>query len=450
MDDIKKFCFDYFETTLSVEYCLEIFISSVTYNNPSPLNKTLDLISNNFDVISKKHTFKSLSKRNLDLLLSKLHEHNVREESMFKAVLNWVKHNEDRRQYFALLLLTFDLCKFSDECIKEKAAVEPLVKENIECVITIMERLIRKPKETRKKGNAPKILSVGGENNSSILEVYNIHTKSDIAYPELSVKALSNHCLVIPGDLFCCAVADAPIAEHYNLNPQPKIFLLKMTDQNPQWKQAALMQYKRSHFGATSFGKHHIIVAGGYNNERLKSAELLDVRLNAWKTIAALNYSRSDLSLAVADGSIFAIGGHDGYGFISTVEKLHDLDGQWKKFRPMNTLRRSHAAVSCDLVYVYVIGGGSKQTRANNTVEMFDQKKNEWSYVASMSKERRFPAACVLQGKIFVVGGKDGDGEAVKSIECYDTLLDQWSIVGEVSHKLAGHALFTLNDKFQA
>ena len=67
-----------------------------------------------------------------------------------------------------------------------------------------------------------------------------------------------------------------------------------------------------------------------------------------------------------------------------------------------------------------------------------------------MSKERRFPAACVLQGKIFVVGGKDKNGIAVKSIECYDTLLDQWSIVGEVSHKLAGHALFTLNDKFQA
>ena len=376
MDDITKFCFDFFETTLSVQNCLENFISSVTYNNPRPLNTTLELISNNFDVISKKETFKNLSIHKLDSLLSKLRKRNVREESMYKAVLNWVKHDDDRKQYFALLFLTFDLCKFSDEFIEDEVAVEPLVKENIECVNAILERLIRKPKNTRKKANAPKILSVGGENNSSILEVYNIHGKSDTCYPELPVKALSYHCLVVPDDLFCCvAVAESPTAEHYYLNPQPKIFLLNLTGQNPQLKQAALMQYKRSHFGATSFGKHHIIIAGGYNNGRLKSAELLDVRLNAWKTIAALNYSRSDLSLAVADGSIFAIGGHDGYGFIAIVEKLHDLDGQWKQVRSMNTARCSHAAVSYNDL-VYVIGGESKQTRANNTVEVFDPKKN--------------------------------------------------------------------------
>ena len=404
MDDIKKFCFEYFKTTLSVENCLEIFISSVTYNNPSPLNKTLELISNNFDVISEKDTFRSLSKDKLDSLLSKISKYDVQKESIYLAVLNWVKHDEGRKQYFASLFLTFDLCKFSDVFIEDEVADEPLVKENNDCLNAIVTRLINKSKEQRKTANAPKILSVGGENCTSTLEIYNIHGIPEICYPDLPVNDLSHHRLLKLSDIVYCVggkICDIDSC----FNSTQAVFKMNTTDQNPQWKKINSMP-NRSRFGAVTFGKYYIVIAGGYlNNKRLNSVAMLDVRSNNWKTIAAMNHSRSDFSLAVADGSIFAIGGHNAFGFISYVEQLHDLDGKWKKVRSMITPRCSHATVSYNDL-VYVIGGESRQSKAENTVEVFNPKKDEWNYASNMNVERYYHAACVLQGKIFVVGGR--------------------------------------------
>ena len=444
MDDITKFCFDYFETTLSVENCLEIFISSVTYNNPRPLNKTLELISNNFDVISEKDTFKGLSKHNLDSLLFELREQNVGEKSMFKAVLNWVKHDEDRKQYFASLFFTFDLSKFSNEFIEDEVADEPLVKENIECINATVERLISKSKEQRKKANAPKILSVGGENCNSTLEIYNIHGTSNVCYPDLPLDYLLHHCLLKLSDIVYC-LGGSCCGNDRILDTVSTVFQMNTTDLNRQWKKVNSMALKRCRFGAAVFDKYHFVVAGGWYNKTLNYAEMFDVRTNQWKMIAAMNYVRNDFSLVVVNGRIFAIGGHDRHQLISNNEYLHGLDGKWKEIRPMNTPRCSHAAVSYkDLVYV--IGGQNKQSRAENTVEVFDPEKEEWSYIANMNVGRYHHAACVLQEKIFVVGGIDENGKSVKTIECYEPLLKVWITVGCINRVLVGHALVTLND----
>ena len=76
----------------------------------------------------------------------------------------------------------------------------------------------------------------------------------------------------------------------------------------------------------------------------------------------------------MANGSIFAIGGLDRFGLTSVVEQLDERDKKWKQVQSMIAPRCSHAAVSYNDL-VYVIGGQSKQSKAQNTVEVFDQNK---------------------------------------------------------------------------
>ena len=58
-------CFDYFETVLTVDNCIDIVKASVLYNNSSPNSKTYQFISEKFDKTLKTDTFKDLSKQEL-------------------------------------------------------------------------------------------------------------------------------------------------------------------------------------------------------------------------------------------------------------------------------------------------------------------------------------------------------------------------------------------------
>ena len=169
----------------------------------------------------------------MDSLLSKISKYDVPDEIVYLAVLNWVKHDENRQQYFASLFFAFDLSKFSDAFIEDQVADEPLVKENNDCLNAIVTRLINKSKEQRKKANAPKILSVGGENCNSIFEVYNIHcSKSNICFSHLPLRKISFHSMFVLDNIVYC-VGGKDIGNLFEA-ANDEVFQINTTDQSPQ------------------------------------------------------------------------------------------------------------------------------------------------------------------------------------------------------------------------
>jgi len=61
--------------------------------------------------------------------------------------------------------------------------------------------------------------------------------------------------------------------------------------------------------------------------------------------------------VTLPDG-IYAIGGHDGYSYLNTVEKYDDTTNTWMFIGSLNYPRcRMSAVVSSDLRNIYVFGG---------------------------------------------------------------------------------------------
>ncbi|XP_054719276.1 kelch-like protein 10 [Uloborus diversus] len=76
---------------------------------------------------------------------------------------------------------------------------------------------------------------------------------------------------------------------------------------------------------------------------------------------------------------------------------------------------------------IYAIGGYDGNNRLQ-TVECFDIKQKQWTYVSSMHQVRSDATASVLRNRIFVMGGFNGV-EFLSSVECYYVEYDQWFLL---------------------
>jgi len=83
---------------------------------------------------------------------------------------------------------------------------------------------------------------------------------------------------------------------------------------------------------------------------------------------------RHGLGVAVLEGPMYAVGGHDGWSYL-------------------------------------------------NTVERWDPQARQWNFVATMSTPRSTVGVAVLSGKLYAVGGRDGSS-CLKSVECFDPQMD--------------------------
>lgn len=56
----------------------------------------------------------------------------------------------------------------------------------------------------------------------------------------------------------------------------------------------------------------------------LNSVECYDPKLDKWETLNPMLTHRHGLGVAVLSGPIYAVGGHDGWSYLNTVERYSD------------------------------------------------------------------------------------------------------------------------------
>ena len=175
----------------------------------------------------------------------------------------------------------------------------------------------------------------------------------------------------------------------------------------------------------------------------LKTTEVFDAELNLWKCIAATKKPRAFHALVAAEDSLLAFGDNNNRSLesLSSVERLHNLNSQWREAQSINAPRCTLAAVVCRK-FIYAFGGYT--TNVGNSVEKYDIGSNTWTDVRSMNVKRPCHAACVLQGKIFVVASYNVADIIQQTIESYDPTLDEWTIIGETEHECVNHAVVEL------
>lgn len=142
---------------------------------------------------------------------------------------------------------------------------------------------------------------------------------------------------------------------------------------------------------------------------------------------------RAFLAAGVVDGTLYAVGGTDGFKSLATVRSFDPREGFWRDRAPMPT-PRSHLAVAVANGMVYAIGGAGEGSGAADsmgrvplsTMEAFDPRTNRWSVKSSMPTARYDLSATNIGGMIYAIGGRNQKG-AVGVVEVYDPRRDVWT-----------------------
>ena len=354
MKEVKKFCFEYCESALTVENCFGLYRLSLQYGNVSDMNETLQLISSNLDYVARSENFTELSKDQFITMIGKLNPNLIKESSMYTAIITWVGQDESRKPDFVCLFLgILNLHKIPVQFLKDVVAKEPLVKQNEDCFKTVKFRISEKLlhhnndqdlEDDDLEGDVPdficdndqatptnnRILCIGGLKNT-VKEIYNAKGTKEQQFPNLPYS-LNRHCELTLNDYVYCNGGE----ENARWSPQTfnKVYRMNLKRRNLKWEEISPMFKTRRSFGAATFGSK-LVVAGGIDpkgpkSSKLihKSVELYDVERSQWKRLLPMQRRRHSHALVNAGGSLFAIGGQTGHGsstMCATVERLDDI-----------------------------------------------------------------------------------------------------------------------------
>ena len=104
----------------------------------------------------------------------------------------------------------------------------------------------------------------------------------------------------------------------------------------------------------------------------------------------------------VWEGSIYAMGGHDGSNVLRSVERF---DGSRWSEAPSMQIRRFGCAAAVFLGSLYAVRGRDGSLRLSS-VEKFDG--SQWTAMTGMVNKRYGCATVVWEGCLYAIGGHDG------------------------------------------
>ena len=160
---------------------------------------------------------------------------------------------------------------------------------------------------------------------------------------------------------------------------------------------------------------------------------------NAWRVKTTKFLSKRGCAVASFHEELYLFGGmiHDDNDLlpvdmevmIQDAFKYNPSGNAWTKVASMQTGRAYHCAVALEDL-IYVIGGCNGQISLKS-VETYDALTNQWRRAPDMANPRKLGAAVNASGKIFVTGGYfDNDETSVEpSCEIFDPLVNQWSLL---------------------
>ena len=89
-----------------------------------------------------------------------------------------------------------------------------------------------------------------------------------------------------------------------------------------------------------------LYAVGGYDGGNLSSVEWYDPALDAWEAVAPMATARCHLAVAVLDGKLYAVGGHnDNDGHLSSAERYNPALDAWEEVAPMAAARVNGAVL---------------------------------------------------------------------------------------------------------
>ena len=113
------------------------------------------------------------------------------------------------------------------------------------------------------------------------------------------------------------------------------------------------MKYPRTHHKAAFLNGYVYCIGGrtgwsGECGEFLNSVCRLDLVNHTWQEVANMHFRRSNVTVAVLNGFIYAIGGQNEHGHLKSAERYFPKTNQWKRIERMHDWRTGASCATLD------------------------------------------------------------------------------------------------------
>lgn len=203
------------------------------------------------------------------------------------------------------------------------------------------------------------------------------------------------------------------------------------------------MIYARNRLGVATID-HCIYAVGGSCGQQLySSVERYSTTSDSesWTEVAPMHTPRIGLATCTHSRLLYAIGGFDGHRRLAEVESYNPDTNTWRREKPL-LVGRSGAAAAPLAECIYVVGGYASDSVEGpmqlDVVERYDTITQQWSYVRPLNCRRSALSCVTLDRRLFALGGYDGQRFS-SVVEVYDPEKDEWTFGASLTKERSGH-----------
>nr|XP_057932341.1 kelch-like protein 36 [Doryrhamphus excisus]XP_057932342.1 kelch-like protein 36 [Doryrhamphus excisus]XP_057932344.1 kelch-like protein 36 [Doryrhamphus excisus] len=393
--------------------------------------------------------------------LSSNQVHHDGERELFDTALFWLAQTPERKTHAQQLLsrIRFPLMPVGDLVSRVLPELRALLPEDALCQAMVEEALAyhrvenqsRQPllqtEQTILRGGVEGLLLTGGEVSERGEElsanVCRLNGENWEIETQLPAQQ-SHHCLAVLGGFIFAAggsssrdnVGDAACNRLYRYDPR-----------HNQWTNGAPMNTPRVDFYLAAVGDCLIAVGGRNGLGTLSSVERYDPAGNCWSYVAGLPRLTYGHAGAVHHGVVYISGGHD-YQIgpyrkdVLCYDPSREVDA-WVECPPMSLARGWHAMASLNDL-VYAIGGSDDHEATDERfdilhAESYNPRSRQWTQVAPLLSPNSEAGLAVWAGRIYVLGGYSWEAMTFsRTTQVYDPHKDAWCRGPDLPKRIAG------------
>ncbi|XP_041055295.1 kelch-like protein 24 isoform X2 [Carcharodon carcharias] len=383
ISSLQQGCIEFLETQLDPCNCLGFLSFANLFSIQALSEKSKRFLLERFSDVIQHEEFLQLSKDDLCDQLSSDFLAVTKEETVFEAVMHWVRHDVPNRKHALKELLERVRIPLLDQIyFVEKVETDELIMSTKECLSLLQE--------------ARRYHIFGNE----------------IKSPRTRPRKFTNVAEVI-------VVVGGCDKKGYTMLP----YTQKYNPGTGEWTQLAkIPDYSKSEFAVCAL-KNDIFLSGGnlYSND----VWMYNSHLNTWVRVAPLNKGRWRHRMVTLQGQ---------------VQCYDPVKDDWTLTAITPFTQRCISAVTLKDM-IYITGGLMENMYKYNPVD------DCWTMMGSTSGPLENCGLTVCNGMIYILGGKDNMAEGTDKVLCIDSTSDKLTHVSTMPQCASYHGCVTIHQR---
>ncbi len=426
MFELSRWCMLEMTQKVDIGNCLEFFNYAEKENHEVLFNSCKVVIAEHFGKVSQQLGFEKLTFKGLESVLETGCLKCDSELEVYKAIENWLKHNEQHKDRTNQLLehVRFELIsKFDNERLLKDDWMKD--QNNADFVNRALQFQTGSDEEQVRQGgmlatprHSLSLLVIGGKgamnNDSDDIYVWDVDKETSEGTSKVSSLPGGRHgttSVVFNNSVFVLGGCDVR-------GYKDSVFCLN-TLRNT-WTSMTPMMVKKG-FATTFVIGEKIYICGGKADKLFKSVHKYTISTNKWEELSDLPFYLYYSASAIVDDTAYISGGARPTSVCTDIIFYNHLIDRWTRQGHMLQGRMVHTMVSyAGKLYNC---GGCDGINLLQTTEVYNLATKQSTSLTLMPFRRGYTKGMLCNGKIYIAGGTGTSSKKIDKDARVDTVL---------------------------